>query len=105
MRFGISLVVGGAREDYTLKRFVRERVEMIRTAQAAGFEVATAGQHFMSSGGATLPQPMPFLARLAAEAPGMVLQTGVLLGPFYHPVTLAEEMATLHAITDGHFQA
>jgi alkanesulfonate monooxygenase SsuD/methylene tetrahydromethanopterin reductase-like flavin-dependent oxidoreductase (luciferase family) len=106
MRFGLSLVVGGgADNDYTLKRAIDERLEMARTAQAAGFEVASTGQHFGQATGAVLAQPMPLLARMAADVPGMTLQTGVLLGPFYHPVVLAEEMAALHAITDGHFQA
>jgi alkanesulfonate monooxygenase SsuD/methylene tetrahydromethanopterin reductase-like flavin-dependent oxidoreductase (luciferase family) len=106
VRFGISLAVGsGGRHDYTLKRTIRERLDMARTSQAAGFDVLSTGQHFGQATGALLGQPMPLLARIAADVPGMVLQTGVLLGPFYHPVTLAEEMATLHAITDGHFQA
>jgi alkanesulfonate monooxygenase SsuD/methylene tetrahydromethanopterin reductase-like flavin-dependent oxidoreductase (luciferase family) len=88
-----------------LKRSISERLEMARTAQAAGFEVASTGQHFGQATGGALAQPMPLLARMAADVPGMTLQTGVLLGPFYHPVVLAEEIAALHAITDGHFQA
>jgi alkanesulfonate monooxygenase SsuD/methylene tetrahydromethanopterin reductase-like flavin-dependent oxidoreductase (luciferase family) len=105
MRFGISVVVGsGNAERPNLKRVIRERLEMARTAQAAGFEVASTGQHFGQPHGGLLAQPMPLLARMAAEAPEMTLQIGVLLVPFYHPVTLAEEMATLHAITDGRFQ-
>jgi alkanesulfonate monooxygenase SsuD/methylene tetrahydromethanopterin reductase-like flavin-dependent oxidoreductase (luciferase family) len=78
---------------------------MARTARAAGFDVLSTGQHFGQTTGALLGQPMPLLARIAADVPGMILQTGVLLGPFYHPVVLAEEVATLHAITEGHFQA
>lgn len=107
MRFGLSLVVGdgGSGQEYTLRRAVTERLEMARTAHAAGFEVASTGQHFGQGTGAVLAQPMPLLARMAADVPGMTLQTGVLLGPFYHPVVLAEEMAALHAITDGRFQA
>jgi alkanesulfonate monooxygenase SsuD/methylene tetrahydromethanopterin reductase-like flavin-dependent oxidoreductase (luciferase family) len=105
MRFGMSIAVGRLDEgDYTLKRTISERLEMARTAQAAGIEVVSTGQHF-GQGMTLLAQPMPLLARIAADVPGMTLQTGVLLAPFYHPVALAEEMATLHAITDGHFQA
>jgi alkanesulfonate monooxygenase SsuD/methylene tetrahydromethanopterin reductase-like flavin-dependent oxidoreductase (luciferase family) len=105
MRCGISIVVGsGHPEHHNLKTTVRDRLEMSRTAQAAGFEVLSTGQHFAQPHGGLLAQPLPLLARIAADVPGMVLQTGILLVPFYHPVTLAEEMATLHAITDGHFQ-
>jgi alkanesulfonate monooxygenase SsuD/methylene tetrahydromethanopterin reductase-like flavin-dependent oxidoreductase (luciferase family) len=42
------------------------------------------------------------LARLAAEVPPDVrLATTVLLAPLYHPVALAEELATLDIVTEG----
>ncbi len=104
MRFGISLVASGQREGATQASMVQERVEMVQVARDSGYGLVSAGQHYCPGDG-MLPQPMPLLARLAGEAPGMIFQTGVLLGPFYHPVTLAEEAATLAAITGDRFRA
>jgi alkanesulfonate monooxygenase SsuD/methylene tetrahydromethanopterin reductase-like flavin-dependent oxidoreductase (luciferase family) len=104
MRFGISLVASGQREGATQTSMIRERIEMVRVAHAAGYHLVSAGQHFAPLDG-MLPAPMPLLARLAGEGPGMTFQTGVLLGPFYNPVAFAEEAATLAAITGDRFRA
>jgi alkanesulfonate monooxygenase SsuD/methylene tetrahydromethanopterin reductase-like flavin-dependent oxidoreductase (luciferase family) len=104
VQFGISLVASGPREQPTLASMLRDRIEMVRTAQGAGFALVSAGQHYAAQD-QLLPQPIPLLARLAGEAPGMHLQAGVLLGPFYHPVVLAEEAALLGAMTGNRFRA
>ena len=45
---------------------------------------------------------MPVLARLAGELdPHVRLVTQILIAPLYHPVLLAEELATLDVVTDG----
>ena len=46
-------------------------------------------------------QPVPLLARLAAEAEGLELGTGVLLLPLLNPVDVAEQAATLDVISGG----
>jgi alkanesulfonate monooxygenase SsuD/methylene tetrahydromethanopterin reductase-like flavin-dependent oxidoreductase (luciferase family) len=104
MRFGISLVASGLTEGASISSMLRDRIEMVQTAKAAGFSLVSAGQHYAARD-QLLPQPMPLLARLAAETPGMHFHTGVLLGPFYNPVVLAEEAATLNAITGNRFRA
>jgi alkanesulfonate monooxygenase SsuD/methylene tetrahydromethanopterin reductase-like flavin-dependent oxidoreductase (luciferase family) len=74
-------------------------VAQTRTARDAGFDLIAAGQHFLPD----YPQlqTVPTLSRLAAEAGSMDLATGVLLLPFHHPVAVAEDLATLDAISDG----
>ena len=45
---------------------------------------------------------MPLLARLAAEVdPHVKLVTQIMIAPLYHPVMLAEEIATLDVVTEG----
>ena len=44
---------------------------------------------------------MPLLARLAAECAGTRLVTQIMIAPLYHPVMLAEEIATLDVVTEG----
>jgi alkanesulfonate monooxygenase SsuD/methylene tetrahydromethanopterin reductase-like flavin-dependent oxidoreductase (luciferase family) len=104
MRFGISIVASGMKEGATLASMVQDRIEMVRTAYLAGFQIVSAGQHFCARD-QLLPQPIGLLSRLAAEGPGMEFQTGVILAPFYNPVVLAEEAALLHAITGNRFRA
>ena len=73
----------------------------VEAAQKAGFTYLTIGQHFLYDGFRWF-QPVPMLARLAAELDDHVrIGTTVLVGPVHHPVALAEELATLDVITRG----
>ena len=73
----------------------------VEAAQEAGFTYLTIGQHFLYDGFRWF-QPIPLLARLAAELDDHVkIGTTVLVGPLMHPVQLAEDLATLDVITRG----
>jgi alkanesulfonate monooxygenase SsuD/methylene tetrahydromethanopterin reductase-like flavin-dependent oxidoreductase (luciferase family) len=77
---------------------IRQQVE---AAQRNGLTYLLIGQHFLFEGARWL-QPVPLLARLAAEVdPQVRLATHVMIGPLYHPVMLAEELATLDVVTEG----
>ncbi|MDI1287884.1 MAG: LLM class flavin-dependent oxidoreductase [Reyranella sp.] len=75
-------------------------IEQTRTAKASGLASLMVGQHFVSSP-LQMFQAMPLLARLAAEADGMMLGPGLLLLPLLNPVIVAEETATLDWLTGG----
>lgn len=73
----------------------------VEAAQRAGFKYLTIGQHFLYQDFRWF-QPIPMLARLAAELDDDVrIGTTVLIGPLHHPVQLAEDLATLDVITKG----
>src|SRR2546428_403133 len=93
MKFGIGLSVQHLPEDSQAARF-QEHVEQVRLARAVGFTSVWASQHYLSDP-FTYFQPIPTLARVAAEARGMTLGTGCLLLPLHHPVEIAEQLATL----------
>jgi len=99
VRFGLGLSVQHLPEEPQAVRF-REHVEQVRLARAVGFSSIWASQHYLSDP-FTYFQPIPTLARLAADARGMILGTGVLLLPLLHPVDVAEQLATLDVISDG----
>jgi alkanesulfonate monooxygenase SsuD/methylene tetrahydromethanopterin reductase-like flavin-dependent oxidoreductase (luciferase family) len=101
MRFGLALAVQHRPEDSQPARF-QEHVEQVRLARAVGFDSVWASQHYLAAPN-TYFQPIPTLARLAAEAEGMTLGTGVLLLPLLQPVDIAEQIATLDVITGGRF--
>lgn len=84
---------------------VREHLDsvlrQVDAAQRAGMRYVMIGQHLLFPGSRWL-QPVPLLARLAAETgPEVRLATSVMLAPLYHPVLLAEELATLDIVSGG----
>jgi alkanesulfonate monooxygenase SsuD/methylene tetrahydromethanopterin reductase-like flavin-dependent oxidoreductase (luciferase family) len=99
MNFGIGLSVQHLPDEPQAARF-QEHVEQVRLARAVGFGSVWASQHYLSEP-FTYFQPIPTLARVAADAAGMTLGTGCLLLPLHHPVDIAEQLATLDVITGG----
>jgi alkanesulfonate monooxygenase SsuD/methylene tetrahydromethanopterin reductase-like flavin-dependent oxidoreductase (luciferase family) len=99
VKFGLGLSVQHRPEEPQAVRF-REHVEQVRLARAVGFSSVWASQHYLSDP-FTYFQPIPTLARIAADARGMQLGTGVILLPLHHPVDVAEQLATLDVISDG----
>ena len=77
-------------------------IAQVRAARASGLASVMVGQHFLSKP-LQMFQATPLLARLAAEAEGMVLGPGLLLLPLLNPVVVAEEAATLDWLTGGRF--
>lgn len=74
---------------------------IVAAAQRNDFTYIAIGQHFLY-GDLRWLQPVPLLARLAAEVdPHVRLVTQIMIAPLYHPVLLAEEIATLDVVTEG----
>ena len=99
MQLGLALSVQHRPEDSQAARFA-EHVEQVRLARAVGFSSVWASQHYLADP-YTYFQPLPTLGRMAAEAEGMALGTGVLLLPLHQPVDVAEQLATLDVICGG----
>jgi alkanesulfonate monooxygenase SsuD/methylene tetrahydromethanopterin reductase-like flavin-dependent oxidoreductase (luciferase family) len=88
------------REGADLGPELANLIEQTRHAKASGLASLMVGQHFVSSP-LQMFQAMPLLARLAAEAEGMMLGPGLLLLPLLNPVIVAEETATLDWLCGG----
>ena len=99
MKFGLGLAVQHRPDDDQAARF-REHLEQVRLARAVGFSTVWASQHFLSQP-FTYFQPIPTLGRIAAEAEGLTLGTGIILLPLFQPLDIAEQLATLDVITGG----
>jgi alkanesulfonate monooxygenase SsuD/methylene tetrahydromethanopterin reductase-like flavin-dependent oxidoreductase (luciferase family) len=79
----------------------RDVRRIVEAAQASGLSYIAIGQHFLY-GDLRWLQPVPLLARLAADVePHVRLVTQIMIAPLYHPVLLAEEIATLDVVTEG----
>lgn len=73
----------------------------VEAAQRNGVSYILIGQHFLYPDYHWF-QPVPLLARLAADVDANVrLVTSILIAPLYNPVLLAEELATLDVVTEG----
>ncbi len=101
MKFGLSLTGMLQQPAGTdMVKSLEEACALVRLAKELGFTWLYAGQHFLSHPYRML-QPLPVMARLAAEAPGLDLVTTAVL-PLHNPVDVAEQVATLDAISSGH---
>ena len=99
MEFGILL--GDQPVSTSPEEHLDLMLRKVEVAQQAGFSYVTIGQHYLYQDFRWL-QPIPLLARLAAELDDHVrIGTTVLIGPLHHPVALAEELATLDIVTRG----
>ncbi|MDQ1396532.1 MAG: hypothetical protein QOG64_1791 [Acidimicrobiaceae bacterium] len=99
MEFG--LLLGDVPSSVAPRQQLADLFRQVEAAQRNGFTLVTMGQHFLY-GDVRWLQPIPTLARLAGEVDERVrLATTVLVAPAYHPVVLAEDLATLDIVTDG----
>jgi alkanesulfonate monooxygenase SsuD/methylene tetrahydromethanopterin reductase-like flavin-dependent oxidoreductase (luciferase family) len=101
VRFGLFVAAQHPAGDDPAARLL-EHIEQVRFVRDAGFHSIFAGQHFLPAPYQML-QPVPLLARLAAEAGDLRVGAGILLLPLLNPVEVAEQAATLDVLTGGRF--
>ncbi len=99
IQFGLMMRGQFPQEDDVAHHF-QQMLEQARLAEALGFHSITKGSHYSTHPLQDLQQ-VPFLARIAAEAPSLRLNTGVLLLPLHKPLDVAEQVGTLDIITGG----
>jgi len=99
MQFGIMMRGQFPREDPVADRF-QEMLEQARMAERLGYDSITKGSHYSTHPLQDLQQ-VPFLCRVAAEAPNLRLNTGVLLLALHKPLDVAEQLGTLDIMTNG----
>ena len=99
VRFGLLLTSVHDR-SVPVDRQIAEHHELISVAVDHGFDLVVAGQHFAAPTLRYL-QPIPYLTSIAMQFPTVEVATGILLLPLHHPLTIAEEVATMDAVTGG----
>jgi len=79
----------------------RNLIEVARAARRANtWALVTGDNHALLSIYGNAFQPVPTIARLAAETDNMPVGM-VLLAPFYHPLLIAEQIGTLGCLVDA----
>src|SRR3979490_3547867 len=84
----------------SMARRIDEVVEQVDLMRELGFDLLVVGQHHLATP-FQQPSSVPLLARLAANAGTMRIGVTVFLLPLHNPVDIAEEVATLDAISHG----
>lgn len=102
VQIGIGLFTGQVPRgsDRTFEREYRETLELVRLAEALGFDSAWVSEHHGSSDG-YLPSLLTMLAAFAAATDRIRLGTGVVLTPLHDPLRLAEDCAVVDQISGG----
>jgi probable F420-dependent oxidoreductase len=113
MKFGVAFANIGAFVDPT------EAVRLAQSAEAAGFESIWTVDHVVVPGGyrskypydpsgrlpsgegTVFPDPLIWLAYIAARTSTLRLGTGILIVPQRNPLVLAKELATLDSLSGG----
>ena len=99
IQFGLMIRGQFPQADDLVTRF-DEICAQARLADRLGFACITKGSHYA---GAPLQdlQQIPFLARIAAEAPNCRLNAGIVLLSLHKPLDIAEQIATLDVMSNG----
>lgn len=101
LRFGIFLNVQQP-DAVPAAQIIDEACAQTRLARDLGFEIVAAGQHFLTEP-YQMPQSIPLLARVAADAGDMRICSGITLLTLLNPVEVAENVVTLDAISGGRY--
>lgn len=97
----IGVILGDVHGSLSPRDHLDALLRQVEAAQRAGMTYLTIGHHYVYGDYRWL-QPIPTLARLAAELDdGVRLGTTVLQTPLVHPIALAEELATLDILSRG----
>ena len=79
---------------------------LVRHIEQLGFDALWVAKHFLQAPGlygTVWMSPLLCLAHAASVTSRIRLATGVLVAPYYHPVTLAREIQTLWSLSGGRF--
>ena len=104
MRFGYGFITCQRHPDDPRSdaELYREAIELSEEAEALGFgSVWTSEHHFQDD--AYMPSVLPLSAAIAARTERIDIGIGVALAPFYDPIRLAEDAATVDLISNGRF--
>src|SRR5947208_12889813 len=104
MRFGVYLPTF-AWADLTFEQAAVVKA-FARRAEDLGFDALWVAEHFLVAPGlygTVWMSPLLCLAHAASVTTRIRLDTGLLILPYYHPVTLAREIQTLWHLSGGRF--
>jgi alkanesulfonate monooxygenase SsuD/methylene tetrahydromethanopterin reductase-like flavin-dependent oxidoreductase (luciferase family) len=103
MQFGVQFFPNFKPQDKTPADYFAESLAIAEKADALGYSHARSVEHYFERYGGYSPNPITFLAAVAARTKKMRLVTGAVVPAFNNPLKLAGEIAMLDAISGGRF--
>lgn len=103
MKFHLAINLERMRPDTDMRQVRDHTLEMVRMADAAGFEIAWAAEHHALEM-TIAPNPFQILGWWGEHARNIRLGMGVANAAYWHPIRLAGEAAFLDLISDGRLE-
>tara|TARA_A100001037_G_scaffold305278_1_gene344773 strand:- start:5790 stop:6839 length:1050 start_codon:yes stop_codon:yes gene_type:complete len=101
MQFGVTFFPDVTPDVKSAQQYYAETFELIDFAADLGFCHAKIIEHYLTPYGGYSPDPLQFLAAVAARQPKMRLMTGAVIPAFNHPIQLAARIALLDSMSNG----
>ncbi|MGC1777057.1 MAG: LLM class flavin-dependent oxidoreductase [Xanthobacteraceae bacterium] len=103
MQFGVQFFPNFHPKDKSPAEYFAQSLAIAEEAEALGYSHARSVEHYFERYGGYSPNPITFLAAVAARTKTMRLLTGAVVPAFNNPLKLAGEIAMLDAISNGRF--
>jgi flavin-dependent trigonelline monooxygenase, oxygenase component len=103
VKFSIAVNMERSVPGQDMRQVARNAVELVRLAEAGGFEIAWAAEHHtieLTAG----PNPFTILMHWAAHTSRIRLGTAVVVAPYWHPIRVAGEAAMFDLFSDGRLE-
>jgi alkanesulfonate monooxygenase SsuD/methylene tetrahydromethanopterin reductase-like flavin-dependent oxidoreductase (luciferase family) len=78
-------------------------IEMVQLLEVQGFDIVTFGENHFSNYGYS-PNPILLAAAIGQHTERIDLGTSIVVTPFWHPIRLAEDVATTDQLLKGRFE-
>ncbi len=101
MKFGINFFPSFRPSDYSTDDYFAQCLRLAERADRLGFNSVKTVEHYFFDYGGHSPNPVVFLAAVAARTTRIRPITGAVIPAFNHPVKLAAELAVLDNLSHG----
>ncbi len=103
MKFHLAINMERMDASVDMREVRDHTLEMVKMADAAGFEVAWAAEHHAMEM-TIAPNPFTMLAWWGDHCPNIRLGVGVVNAAYWHPINLAGEAALLDLLSNGRLE-
>ncbi len=101
MNFGVAFFPIMGPDERSASTYYDESIGLAELADELGFGHVQIVEHYFTAYGGYSPDPVPFLAAVAARTGRIRVVTGAVLPAFSHPITLAGKLAMLDNLSHG----
>jgi alkanesulfonate monooxygenase SsuD/methylene tetrahydromethanopterin reductase-like flavin-dependent oxidoreductase (luciferase family) len=101
MKFGLNFFPSFRASDYSTAEYFAQCLSLAERADQLGFNSVKTVEHYFFDYGGHSPNPVVFLAAVAARTRRIRPITGAVIPAFNHPVKLAAELAVLDNLANG----